>query len=105
MSWIDLADVVDIVRYVLHQDALQGPINAVAPNPVTNLEFTKTLGKVLRRPTVFPAPPFALRLALGEMADAMLLSSTRVVPRALTENGFRFRFPDLESSLRHLLAR
>jgi len=105
MSWIDLADVVDIIRYILRQESVVGAVNAVAPHPVTNLEFTKMLGKVLRRPTLFPVPPIALKLLLGEMADALMLSSTRVIPQALTANGFRFRFPDLESSLRHLLAR
>jgi uncharacterized protein (TIGR01777 family) len=105
LSWIDLADVVDIIRYTLRQESLSGPLNAVAPGAVTNAEFTKILGKVLHRPTFFPVPAAVLKLALGEMAEAMLLSSTRVTPQALTANGFRFRFPDLESSLRHLLAR
>lgn len=105
MSWIDLGDVVDIVRYAIRQENLEGVVNAVSPVPVTNKEFTKTLGRVLMRPTLLPAPRFALKLVVGEMAEALLLSSTRVMPQALLENGFRFRFPDLDTSLRHLLTR
>ena len=77
----------------------------MAPEPVTNREFTKTLGRVLGRPTVAPAPAFALRLALGEMADATLLASTRVRPERLEETGYAFRFPTLEGALRHLLGK
>ena len=80
-------------------------MNAVAPEPVTNAAFTKTLGRVLGRPTIAPAPAFALRLALGEMADAVPLSSTRVRPDRLQASGYRFRFPELEGALRHLLGR
>ena len=77
----------------------------MAPQAVTNREFTKTLGAVLRRPTCLPAPAFALRLAFGEMADALLLASTRVDPAVLRTAGFKFAFPDLEGALRHVLAR
>ena len=86
-------------------EGLHGPINAVSPNPVTNLEFTKTLGQVLRRPTIFPMPGFAARVALGQMADELLLASAQVEPRVLNESGYEFRHPDLESALRHLLGR
>ena len=77
----------------------------VAPQPVTNRQFTKTLGRVLRRPTIFPLPAFGARLAFGEMADALLLASTRVHPARLREGGFRFGFPGLEEALRHVLGR
>lgn len=102
-SWVAIDDVVAAVLHVLANDQLRGPVNGVAPNPATNREFTKTLGRVLRRPTVFPMPAFAARLALGEMADALLLASARVVPRRLQASGYAFRYPDLESALRHVL--
>ena len=79
-------------------------MNAAAPEPVTNAVFTKTLGRVLGRPTVAPVPAFALRLALGEMADAALLASTRVRPERLQASGYRFRFPTLEAAFHHVLA-
>ncbi|MDD5763466.1 MAG: DUF1731 domain-containing protein, partial [bacterium] len=84
---------------------LSGPVNAVAPVPVTNREFTDALGKALSRPTLFPVPGFALRLAMGEMADALLLASARAVPRRLEESGYRFRYPELGGALRHLLGK
>ncbi len=103
MSWIALDDVVAAMRFLLTQDSLSGPVNLVSPQPVTNREFTKMLGKVLRRPTILPMPAFAAKLAFGEMADALLLSSTRVVPERLQTAGFDFKYPQLESALRHLL--
>jgi uncharacterized protein (TIGR01777 family) len=103
LSWIALDDAVGAVHVALAREALAGPLNAVAPHPVTNREYTRTLGAVLGRPTVVPLPAFAARLALGEMADALLLASTRVEPRVLREAGYAFRFPDLEPALRHLL--
>ncbi len=103
MSWITLDDAVGVVQHALTTDTLQGPANAVAPNPVTNREFTKTLGRVLRRPTMFPMPGFAARLVFGEMADELLLSSTRVEPRRLLAAGYGFRYPELEGALQHLL--
>ncbi|MBI5685167.1 MAG: TIGR01777 family protein [Verrucomicrobia bacterium] len=105
MSWVALDDAVGVIGDALANDALRGPVNVVAPQPVTNREFTTALGRVLRRPTMFPAPAFALRLALGEMADALLLSSQRVEPAKLVASGYRFRFPELEGALRHLLKR
>jgi uncharacterized protein len=105
MSWIALDDVPGVIHHLLERGDLEGPVNTVAPGPVTNTVFTKTLGRVLGRPTVAPVPAFALRLALGEMADAALLSSTRVRPERLLATGYRFRFPDLEGALRHLLGR
>jgi uncharacterized protein len=101
MSWISLDDLVAVISFALLKETLRGPVNAVAPNPVTNHEFTKTLGRVLRRPTVFPMPAFAARLAFGEMADGLLLASTRVEPKRLMDAGFRFRFPELEAALVH----
>ncbi len=103
MSWIALDDLLGITLRALADDGMSGPVNAVAPNPVTNREFTKTLGKVLRRPTILPLPAFAARLAFGEMADALLLSSTRVDPAALRAVGFEFAHPHLEDALRHVL--
>ena len=105
MSWVAIDDLLGIIHHALDRDDLGGPLNAVAPAPVTNAEFTKVLGRVLGRPTIAAVPAFALRLALGEMADAMVLSSTRVRAERLTATGYRFRFPDLEGALRHLLGR
>ena len=105
MSWIALDDLLGVIHHLLDRQDIEGPVNAVAPEPVTNAVFTKTLGRVLGRPTVAPAPAFALRLAFGEMADAALLGSTRVKAERLLATGYRFRFPDLEGALRHLLGR
>jgi uncharacterized protein (TIGR01777 family) len=98
MSWIALADVVEILRFALSNRELRGPVNVVAPHPVRNTEFTKTLAAALHRPALLPAPAFALRLAMGEMADALLLSSQRVVPEKLNKADYRFSNPDLASS-------
>jgi uncharacterized protein len=103
MSWIALDDVIAGIKFAISDESLIGPVNFVAPNPVTNEEFTKTLGKVLSRPTIFPVPEFAARLAFGEMADALLLSSQQVAPRRLNESGCHFEYSDLTSALRHLL--
>lgn len=103
MSWITLDDVIGVIDYALANDEMRGPVNVVAPNPVTNLEFTKALGHALSRPTIFPAPAFALRLAFGEMADALLLSSARVEPLRLKESGFVFQYPELNGALGHIL--
>jgi len=105
MSWIALDDVLAAIRHALQTETLDGPVNAVAPQPVTNAEFTSTLGRVLRRPTVMPLPAFFARLAFGEMADALLLSSARVQPARLEETGFTFQYPELEAALRHVLER
>jgi uncharacterized protein (TIGR01777 family) len=105
MSWIAIDDLLEVIRFALAAAALAGPVNAVAPAPVTNREFTKTLGRVLGRPTIAPAPAFALRLAFGEMADAALLGSARVRPARLLDAGYRFRFEALEPALRHLLGK
>ncbi|HEX9191737.1 MAG TPA: TIGR01777 family oxidoreductase [Candidatus Deferrimicrobiaceae bacterium] len=105
VSWVALDDLPGIVLHALTREELVGPLNAVAPRPVTNRELTEALGKILSRPTLFPVPALALRLAFGEMADALLLASARAVPRRLEETGYRFRFPELWAALRHLLGR
>jgi uncharacterized protein (TIGR01777 family) len=99
MSWLTLPEAVGIVRFALANSGLAGPTNAVAPNPVQNAEFTRILAKKLHRPALFPAPAFALRLALGEMADALLLVSQRVKPPKLEQIGYRFLQPELETAL------
>jgi hypothetical protein len=103
--WIDIDDVCGITNFVLEQDHLNGPINAVAPEQVRCKQFTSTLGRVLGRPAIVPLPAFAARLALGEMADGLLLASTRVRPAVLENAGYTFRSPDLESALTRILGR
>lgn len=105
MGWIALDDVLGAIQHVLRSASLRGPVNAVAPNPATNREFTRILGWVLRRPAVMPAPAFALKLLLGQMAEETLLASARVVPAKLLASGYPFRYPELEGALRHLLGR
>lgn len=105
VSWIALDDATLAVHHVLSNDSVRGPVNAVAPAPVTNAEFTRTLARVLSRPALATLPAFAVRLAFGEMADALLLASQRVVPSRLQASGLGFRFPTLEGALRHLLGR
>jgi uncharacterized protein len=105
MSWISLDDLLDVIHRALTDRRLTGPVNAVSPFPVTNAEFTKTLGRVLGRPTLATLPALAARLAMGEMADALLLASARVHPERLLAVGHTFRHPDLEGALRHLLGR
>ena len=105
MSWISIDDLTRVILHCIESDALSGAVNAVTPAPVTNQEFTKTLGRVLVRPTLFPLPPFAARLALGEMADALLLASAKVEPAVLKASGFEFEHSDLEEALRHLLGK
>ncbi len=103
MSWISLEDLVRLIVYCLEQESLSGPVNAVSPHPVMNREFAHTLGRLLRRPALLPTPPFALRLAFGEMARELLLSSTRAVPKRLEETQFDWRHPRIEYALRHCL--
>lgn len=102
-SWVCLEDIVRLFQHVVLNDSIHGPINGTSPNPVTNREFTKVLGKVLSRPTVLPMPRIGAKLMLGEMAEALILSSARVVPEVVTQSGFEFTYPDLEPSLQHLL--
>ena len=103
MSWISIDDVVGAIQHALATESLRGPVNAVAPHPVTNAEFTRTLGRVLGRPTIFPMPAIVARLAFGEMAKALLLASQRVQPVKLEASGFQFRHSELEGALRELL--
>jgi hypothetical protein len=100
MSWIALDDVVGLVHHVLMTDELHGVVNATAPNPVTNREFTKTLGRVIRRPTVLPVPSLAIKAMFGEMGDALLLQGSRVLPKRAERAGFEFLHPELEGALR-----
>jgi hypothetical protein len=102
-SYIALDDALAAVAHALDTPSIRGPLNVAAPNPVTNREFTRALGRVLRRPTLFRVPAFAARLSLGQMADEMLLASARVLPERLTASGFSFGHPTLEPALRHLL--
>ena len=102
MSWVALGETVSILEFALGTAALSGPINVVAPNPARNDEFTKILAKTLNRPAIFPAPAFALRLALGEMADGLLLGSQRVAPSKLVATGYAFEQPDVAGALAHV---
>ncbi|MFN0117725.1 MAG: TIGR01777 family oxidoreductase [Elusimicrobiota bacterium] len=102
-SWIDIADAAKAIVHTINTPAIQGPVNVVAPQPVTNKEFTEAMGYVLSRPTLFPMPAFAAKLAFGEMAEALFLASNRIKPAKLEANGFKFDFPDLKGCLsRHL---
>jgi hypothetical protein len=103
MSWISLSDLIAAVMFLLESPSLHGAVNLVAPHPVTNSEFTRTLARLLHRPAVLPAPAFALRLALGPMADEALLSSTRVRPSMLINAGFGFTQPTIEAALNSAL--
>jgi uncharacterized protein (TIGR01777 family) len=102
MSWVALEDAVEIIRVAIADQRMQGPVNVAAPGPVQNSEFTRVLAKVLHRPAIFPAPAFALRIALGEMADELLLTSQRVIPEKLRGAGYRFRYENLEIALREM---
>ncbi len=103
MSWIDVQDMVGAIHHILKTDLLQGPVNMVAPRPVTNAEFTHTLARVLSRPAIFPMPVFAVKFAFGEMGETVLLGSQRVEPAQLVTSGYPFRFRDLPASLENLL--
>jgi uncharacterized protein (TIGR01777 family) len=105
MSWIDVRDMVGAIHHILKTDLLQGHVNMVAPKPVTNAEFTKTLAGVVSRPAIFPMPAFAVQLAFGEMGETVLLGSQRVEPAQLVASGYPFRFTELRASLQGLLQR
>ncbi len=104
MPWIHVDDLVEALMWMATSTDVTGPVNAAAPGEVTNLEFTKTLGRVLKRPTIFPVPRFMLRLLIGQFAD-ILVASSRIAPGRLLDAGFPFHYPDLEPALRHLLGR
>ena len=103
ISWVTLEDVVSIIRFALETNLVSGPANAVSPNPVRNAEFANALGRVLHRPAIFPTPSFALRFALGELADSLLLASQKVYPTKLQRLGYRFLYPDLDPALQAVL--
>jgi uncharacterized protein (TIGR01777 family) len=103
MSWIDLEDEVQVIFHCMENESLQGPVNGTGPFPVTNAEFTKTLGRALSRPAMLPLPAVAARIMFGEMADALLLSSQRVEPTKLLASGYTFRHTNLEETLRRIL--
>lgn len=100
MSWVALDDVVGSIRFLIGNESFSGPVNIVSPRPVQNAEFTHVLASILHRPAIFPAPAFVLRLALGELADALLLSSQRVEPERLGAARYAFRFNHVEPALR-----
>ena len=103
MSWIAIDDLVGIIDHAIRCDSLHGPVNAVSPNPATNSDFSKTIGKVLHRPSIVPVPAFILRLAFGQMADEALLAGARVSSKKVLESGYAFQYPELEDALRHIL--
>jgi uncharacterized protein (TIGR01777 family) len=106
MSWIGLDDLLGIILYAIVDESIYDAVNAVSPNPITNADFTTTLGKVLSQPTIFSMPQSIIKLALGEeLVNAAILSSTRVIPKRLIKIGYKFRFPYLESVLRHTLGK
>ncbi len=103
ISWVSLSEVPPVVQHLLARDDLSGPVNVVTPSPVSNAEFTAVLARVLHRPAVLRVPEYLLRLVGGELADEMLLSGAHVRPRRLSDSGYRFSYPELESALRHEL--
>jgi uncharacterized protein (TIGR01777 family) len=105
MSWIDLQDMVGAIHHILKNDLLQGPVNMVAPKPVTNTEFTKTLASVLSRPAILPMPALVVKAVFGEMGEELLLASQKVEPGKLISSGYPFRFRDLRASLQAILDR
>jgi len=104
MPWIALDDVLGALRFLLERGELSGPFNLTSPNCVTNGEFTKALGRAVRRPAVLPMPAFAVKMLFGEMGEALLLGGAKVYPRRLEEAGFHFRFPKVEDALNHVLS-
>ncbi len=103
VPWVSIDDVVGIILHAIEHSSVKGPVNATAPNPVRNREFTKTLGHVLHRPAFLPAPAIGLKLLLGEFAD-VLLTSQRIIPKQIQETGYKFTHPTLEAALRAILA-
>ncbi len=104
-SWVSVDDVVGAIQHVLNHDTLQGPVNTVSPNPVTNAEFTSTLAAVLHRPAIFPVPAFAVKLIFGEMGEELFLGSQRAEPAKLAASGYRFKHPVLKNALQDILRR
>ncbi len=104
-TWVSVRDVVGAIQHVLNHESLSGPVNTVAPNPVTNAEFTRILASVLHRPAIFPMPAFAVRLIFGEMGEELFLGSQRVEPAKLGATGYEFQHPDLKNALKEILQR
>lgn len=102
MPWVAIDDIIGVIDFLLENE-ISGAINLVAPNPVTNYEFTKALGKALHRPTIFPLPEFAIKMMFGEMGEELLLKGTRVIPKRLLELGYKFKFENLDDALNHIL--
>lgn len=103
MSWIAIDDLVNVFLFALENESVSGAVNATAPNPATNEEFTSTLGKVLSRPTIIPIPAFGVKLLFGEMGETLLLEGNRVIPSKLEKLGFSFKFPKLDDALKHVV--
>ena len=104
MSWISLDDQVALINFVIENESIRGAVNAVSPSAVTNAEFTKTMGEVLYRPTFIPLPEFAVSMLMGEMGDALLLTSTKAIPKRLQDAGFEFKYPSLKEALEHAVS-
>ena len=102
-SWVAIEDVVGAVQHAMTHEGLSGPVNVVAPNPVTNIDFTRAIAQVVRRPALFPLPPFAVRLFFGQMGEELMLASARVLPTKLQASGYKFRYPELKPALIDIL--
>jgi len=103
MSWIHMDDIVGMIRFAIDNESIKGAINGTAPNPVTNKQFSKTLGKVLKRPAIFPMPAFVVKLLFGQMGEELLLAGQRVVPKKISQAGYEFVYPQLEDALREVV--
>jgi len=104
MSWVALDDHIAAINYAIENESLRGAVNATSPQPVTNQEFTKTLGEVVYRPTLIPMPEFVVSMVLGEMGDELLLTSTKVLPKRLLDAGFEFKYPALKAAIEHAVS-
>ena len=104
-SWVAIEDVVGAMQHALTHEGLSGPVNVVSPNPVSNIEFTRAIAQVVRRPALFPLPPFAVRLFFGQMGEELMLASARVLPTKLEASGYKFRYPELKPALVDILRR
>jgi uncharacterized protein (TIGR01777 family) len=100
VSWIHRHDVVEMIRWIIETPGVTGPVNATAPHPVTNRELARAIGRAIRRPSLLPAPAFALRLVVGEMADPLLLTGQRVMPTVAQSHGYHFRYPEIDIAMR-----
>ncbi len=99
MSWIALDEIPLIIEHIIKNESIVGPVNVTSPKPVTNKEFTKTLGQIIKRPTLFPVPDFGIKLLFGEMGQTLLLEGNRVLPKRLLESGYQFKYPDIKTAL------